>query len=80
MYPSLWILTDLFSDHQVHSMVVSKYTDAVDTVNSRFRGRKVLAGCVMIRGNDMSTAETIAVAAGKILQTFILNLYMVKCV
>jgi len=49
---------------KVHSMVVSKYTDAVDTVNSRFRGRKVLAGCVMIRGNDMSTAETIAVAAG----------------
>ena len=47
-------------------MVVNKYTDAVEMVNTRFRGRKVVAGCVMIRGDDLNTAETIAVAAGEI--------------
>lgn len=45
-------------------MVANTYAEVIRSIPPKFRGRKVLAGCVMVRGNDLGSSETIAIAAG----------------
>lgn len=52
---------------KVQNIVRHKYADAVAALDTRFHGRKVLSGCVMVRGDNLQDAEVITVATGIIL-------------
>ncbi|XP_067950012.1 A-to-I RNA editing regulator adr-1-like isoform X2 [Watersipora subatra] len=48
----------------VQNMIRDKFREVISSVDARFNSRKVLAGCVMVRGDDLKSAQVITLATG----------------